>query len=133
MRTQIEQTIYCTKCNTKKFINDGLPGEEVEALSGLNAPGAPAPLPCIRQAHPLRLQGGQVGIQVILGDFDLATVDDVDNVVDGDGGLRNVRSDDNLACPLRWPLEDGPLGGRRHQAVHRVDGHGPGQSTMFKN
>jgi hypothetical protein len=100
-----------------------LPGEEVVALAGLNAPCAPPPLTRIRQADPLGRQRRQIRLQVKIGDLDLAAVHHEDNVVDGDGGLGDVGGQDDLAGAGRRPLENGPLGGRRHEAVHRVYHH----------
>jgi hypothetical protein len=88
----------------------------------------------IRQADPLGRERRQIRLQVEVGDLDLAAVHHEDNVVDGDGGLGDVGGQDDLAGAGRRPLENGPLGGRRHEAVHRVYHHRTREAkTNLKN
>ena len=64
-------------------------------------PARPAPpLSGIGQGNPLGSQSGDVPIHVEVGHFDLAAVDDEDDVVDGDRRFGDVGGDHDLAGPF---------------------------------
>ena len=60
------------------------------ADSRLDAARSPPSLPGVRQRDPLWLQRGNVVLDVKVAHLDLAAVDNVDDVFDGDRGLGNV-------------------------------------------
>ena len=83
--------------------------------------GSSGPLHRVRLRDPLRLQRGDVGHRIEARSFDLAGVDDVDDVADGDGRLADVRRQDDLAASESWFIESGALLGHVDQRVQEVD------------
>ena len=96
--------------------------KQVITLARLGAARATPALLHIGQADPLRRQGADIVVHVKVLDLNLATVDHVDNVLDGDGRLSNVCGNDDLARALRRPGKDGLLVDGGHEAVQREDG-----------
>ena len=66
-------------------------------LARLDTPRPPAPLTHVGQAHPFRLKRRNVGINVEVFNLYFAAVDDVDDVLHRNGGLRDVGGDDNFS------------------------------------
>ena len=58
-------------------------------------------------------------LQILLYLFDLPSVDDKDNILDSERGLRNVRRQHNLPYSRRGGAEYHPLVGRHHLGVQR--------------
>jgi hypothetical protein len=86
-------------------------GEEAVDAARLAAARPPLPLGGGRPADPVRLQHGDVRQRVEGLLLHLAGVNDVDDVVEGDAGLRDVGGEDELAT-ARGRLEHLPVCGR---------------------
>ena len=77
--------------------------------AGPNASGAPPPLLQIGLARPHRGVVGHVVVRREELHLHLAAVDDVDDVVDGDGGLGNVGGEDDLGDAVGGVVEGSAL------------------------
>jgi hypothetical protein len=67
--------------------------------------GASAPLPCFRLRQLDDLQTVHPRTRVVLADFGDASVDDVANAVNSDGGLGNVGRQNDLAAAFGCGLK----------------------------
>jgi hypothetical protein len=82
---------------------------QMKSEAGTHATRPPPPLPQVGLARPHR---GVVGHVVVRREelyLHLAAVDDVDDIVDGDGGLGDVGGEDDLGDGGGGGVEDGPL------------------------
>ena len=57
----------------------------------------------------MRLKRRDLRVRIVILALHLAAVDDEDNIIDRDRGLRDVRRQDDLAYPLGHAVEDHPL------------------------
>mmetsp|Transcript_23801 Transcript_23801/g.78855 ORF Transcript_23801/g.78855 Transcript_23801/m.78855 type:complete len:364 (+) Transcript_23801:1181-2272(+) len=103
----------------------GLARDEVERDARPHAARAAPSLPRGRARHEDLLERRQTPVRVVAVLLDARAVDDVDDVVDGDGRLGDVRRHDDLPRALARALEDGRLLRRRQLGVQREDRRPP--------
>ena len=89
--------------------------------AGTHAAGAPSPLPQIGLARPHRGVVGHVVVRREEIHLHLAAVDDVDDIVDGDGRFGDVGGEDDLGDGGGCGVEGGPLVPARQLRVQRDD------------